>query len=252
MQSLAEAYTCPSKGIGSPTRYRTPRDRAKEKETTSRLSPWRVLSRVDARSLAARCARLHVLARSLVRSLVLWLGSIDDRSADRSRAHTPRISPSRYAIKERQHHRSYRRNWTRRDKTGRGRERNGTERNEKEDRRLLRDGETDLPISGLSVWFRQTPLLAEPIEATEDIRGGLPGILRPRRAPLPPPLIRPELGKGDTHPSKKALRGVSFRHSRLPDPLHQLQSLNDLTASRFLRSTSYHSIHLSIHPFFDS
>lgn len=35
MQSLAEAYTCPSKGIGSPSRYRTPRDRAKEKETTS-------------------------------------------------------------------------------------------------------------------------------------------------------------------------------------------------------------------------
>lgn len=128
MQSLAEAYTCPSKGIGSPTpRYRTPRDRAKEKETTSRLSPWRVLSRVDARSLA-RCS-LCSLARTstFVRSLVLWLGSIDDRSADRSRAYTPRISPSRYAIKERQR-RGYRRNWTRRDKTGRGRERNGTER----------------------------------------------------------------------------------------------------------------------------
>lgn len=138
MQSLAEAYTCPSKGIGSPTpRYRTPRDRAKEKETTSRLSPWRVLSQVDARSLA-RCS-LCSLARTstFVRSLVLWLGSIDDRSADRSRAYTPRISPSRYAIKERQR-RGYRRNWTRRDKTGRGRERNGTgrngrERNEKED-----------------------------------------------------------------------------------------------------------------------
>lgn len=165
MQSLAEAYTCPSKGIGSPTpRYRTPRDRAKEKETTSRLSPWRVLSRVDARSLA-RCS-LCSLARTstFVRSLVLWLGSIDDRSADRSRAYTPRISPSRYAIKERQR-RGYRRNWTRRDKTGRGRERNGTgrngterkgtERERRSDRRPPRDGETDLPISGLSVWFRQ-------------------------------------------------------------------------------------------------
>lgn len=160
MQSLAEAYTCPSKGIGSPTpRYRTPRDRAKEKETTSRLSPWRVLSRVDARSLA-RCS-LCSLARTstFVRSLVLWLGSIDDRSADRSRAYTPRISPSRYAIKDTP--------WlpskldkTRQDGTGKGTERNGTERKGTErerrsDRRSPRDGETDLPISGLSVWFRQ-------------------------------------------------------------------------------------------------
>lgn len=95
MQSLAEAYTCPSKGIGSPTpRYRTPRDRAKEKETTSRLSPWRVLSRVDARSLA-RCslcslARTSTFVRSFVRWSFGWVRSTTDRPIDR--AHTRHAS----------------------------------------------------------------------------------------------------------------------------------------------------------------
>lgn len=158
MQSLAEAYTCPSKGIGSPTpRYRTPRDRAKEKETTSRLSPWRVLSRVDARSLA-RCS-LCSLARTstFVRSLVLWLGSIGRSIA---RIHATHLALSIRDKGETTPWLPSKLDKTRQDGTGKGTERNGTERKGTErerrsDRRPPRDGETDLPISGLSVWFRQ-------------------------------------------------------------------------------------------------
>ena len=85
MQSLAEAYTCPSKGIGSPSRYRTPRDRAKEKETTS--LPL-------ARSLAGRrsFARCSLARNAFVRwSLGRFVDSLArsaDRSIDRSRART--------------------------------------------------------------------------------------------------------------------------------------------------------------------
>lgn len=163
MQSLAEAYTCPSKGIGSPTpRYRTPRDRAKEKETTSRLSPWRVLSRVDARSLA-RCS-LCSLARTstFVRSFVGPLVGFDRRPIGRSiaRIHATHLALSIRDKGETTPWLPSKLDKTRQDGTGKGTERNGTERKGTErerrsDRRPPRDGETDLPISGLSVWFRQ-------------------------------------------------------------------------------------------------